>query len=59
MPITPQSSPITDTAPGDRYSNDMMGVVAELRLISLLLAEGFGIKDNLDTLRNQLTPNKS
>lgn len=56
MAINPQTIPVTDIAPGDRYPNDAMGIVAELRLISFLLAQGFGITDDLDQLRHQLTP---
>lgn len=44
--------------PADSYSVENMGIVAELRLISMLLNEGFGLSWNLEDLRQQTIPFK-
>ncbi len=63
MAADPNNNPNTQTdvprsaTPSNLYSRDVIGIIAELRLISFLLAEGFGITaENLDELRNQFTP---
>ena len=50
---------VNQTDPSDIYGNDKTGIVAELRVISFLLAEGLSLNVDLDALRNQFTRYKS
>lgn len=51
--LPPSNAVETPARPADSYSRDVTGVVAELRVISFLLAEGFGLDVDLDALRQQ------
>lgn len=50
---------ITNPDPADQYADDVIGIVAELRVISYLLVEGLNLDVDLDAIRNQFTPIKS
>lgn len=55
---TPSNAVAVPAKPAESFSNENLGLIAELRLTNYLLAEGLGITDDLDALREQLTPFK-
>ncbi len=44
--------------PAESYSNENLGIVAELRVISYLMNAAFDLGEDLDALRQQFTPFK-
>lgn len=55
---TPSNAVATPARPADSYSRDVQGLIAELRVISFLLVEGFNLDVDLDAIRQQFTPFK-